>query len=53
MYFVIEDDDLLTTYINVWDKVSPDIERILHRSCIVSGRVPKVAVFGKRGELKN
>ena len=27
MYFLIEDDDLLEKYINIWDKVTADIEK--------------------------
>ena len=27
MYFLIEDDDLLEKYINIWDKVTADIKK--------------------------
>ena len=27
MYFLIEDNDLLKKYINIWDKVSADIKK--------------------------
>ena len=34
MYFFIEDDDLLETYNNIWDKVSSDISLIASLSII-------------------
>ena len=32
MYFLIEDDDLLEKYNNIWDKVSADIKKNLMAS---------------------
>ena len=51
MYFLIEDDDLLKKYNNIWDKVSADIKKEFD-TVPVYNKLPCSNYFGFRSQEK-